>query len=86
MRNSLEPQVEAYKKIVILEDESEAQLLKSILIEREIPHLIRSYHDTAFDGLFQSQKGWGCISAPEIYEQKILEIVTDLRKPLIDPE
>ena len=74
--------MEAYKKVVVLEDEGEVQLLKSILVERDIPHLIRSYHDTAFDGLFQSQKGWGYISAPEMYEQEILEIVTDIRKPV----
>ena len=59
--------MDEYKKIITLEDGSEAQLLESILIEREIPHLMRSYHDTAFDGLFQSQKGWGNISAPEAF-------------------
>jgi len=75
-----------YKKVITLENESETRLLESILAEREIPHLIRSYHDTAFDGLFQSQKGWGYISAPEMYEQEILEIVTDIRKPFTGPE
>jgi hypothetical protein len=74
--------MEEYKKIVVLESESEMLLLKSILTEREIPHLIRSYHDTAFDGLFQSQKGWGYISAPEMFESEILEIITDIRKPI----
>jgi len=41
---------------------------------------MRSYHDTAFDGLFQTQKGWGYISSPEGYREEILEIVADLRK------
>ena len=74
--------MEEYKKIITLEGEGEAQLLKAVLTEREIPHLVRSYHDTAFDGLFQTQKGWGYISAPESYEKEVMEIVTDLRKPL----
>jgi hypothetical protein len=68
-----------YKKVLNLENEDEARLLDSILIEREIPHRIRSYHDTAFDGLFQSQKGWGIVSAPEPYHEEILEIIADLR-------
>ena len=56
---------EDYVRTATLENENEARLLVSILKDRGVPHLLRSYHDTAFDGLFQSQKGWGSISAPE---------------------
>jgi hypothetical protein len=45
---------EVYVKVDILENEIEAQLLDSILNERNIPHHIQSYYDTAFDGLFQT--------------------------------
>jgi len=72
--------MEEFKKTVTLEDDNEARLLDSILTERDIPHLMRSYQDTAFDGLFQTQKGWGYISSPEEYREEILEIVADLRK------
>ena len=71
---------EKFVKIAILENENEAGLLESILNERGVPHLVRSYHDTAFDGLYQSQKGWGNISAPSSCEEEILEILSDLRK------
>lgn len=67
-------------KITILEDEIEAQLLDSILNERRIPHQIRSYHDTAFDGLYQAQKGWGHISAPESEKDEILAILAELNE------
>jgi hypothetical protein len=40
---------EVYVKVDILENEIEAQLLDSILNERNIPHHIQSYYDTAFD-------------------------------------
>ena len=72
--------MENYKKIAVLENEIEAQLLESILIERNVPHIMRSYHDAAYDGIFQFQKGWGVVSAPVKYEEEIKEILADLRK------
>ena len=71
--------MEDYIKVVTLDNEIEAGLLESILSERGIPHRMRSYHDTAFDGLFQTQKGWGCINAPESYREEIKEILSDVR-------
>lgn len=35
-------------KILILDNEIEAKLLDSILTERDIPHRIKSYHDSAY--------------------------------------
>ena len=69
-----------YIKVAILDNEVEALLIESILKEREIPHMLRSYHDTAYDGLFQTQKGWGEIRAPETYEENILAIIEEVRK------
>lgn len=67
-------------KIIVLEDQFEAQLLSSILIERNIPHHLRSYHDTAYDGLFQASRGWGVVYAPQSYREEIIEILDDIRK------
>ena len=66
-------------KIIILENAIEAQLIGSILEQRNIPHRLRSYHDTAYDGLFQFQKGWGKLYAPQSYRQEILAVVEDVR-------
>ena len=71
---------EDYTRIATLENDIEAGLLEAILTERDIPHRMRSYHDTAFDGLFQTQKGWGFVSAPEPFHEEIEEILSDLRK------
>lgn len=72
--------MEGYVKAATLENEIEALLLESVLRERGIPHFLRSYHDTAYDGLFQAQKGWGLLTAPEERLEEILEILQDLRK------
>jgi hypothetical protein len=61
-------------KILILNNAIEADLLDGILNEREIPHIIRSYHDSAYDGLFQVQSGWGQLDAPEEFKEEILAI------------
>ncbi|MFW6052461.1 MAG: hypothetical protein ACOC8I_00995 [Desulfosalsimonas sp.] len=57
----------------------EAQLLGSVLEERAIPHRIRSHHDTAYNGLYQMQKGWGEIHAPALYKSTILDIIEQIR-------
>jgi len=65
--------------IAILDNIIEAQLVESILNEQNIPHFIRSFHDTAYDGLFQVQMGWGKLCAPLSYKQEIIEIINDVR-------
>ena len=66
-------------KIASLENTFEAQLVESFLTEHGIPHRIRSFHDTAYDGLFQVQRGWGAIFAPLTYEREILDILESIR-------
>jgi len=66
-------------KVAVLESMIEAQLINSILNEQNIPHQIRSFHDTAYDGLFQVQKGWGELRSPTPYKQEILKIIAIVR-------
>ena len=72
--------MEDFTKVIVLENDIEANLLDSILNERQIPHIMQSYYDTAYDGLYQTQKGWGHVSAPVLYHEVIKEVVFDLRK------
>ena len=65
-------------KILVLENEIEANLLDGLLKEREIPHVIRSYHDSAYDGLWQYHSGWGQLDAPEEYRDEILMIYSEM--------
>ena len=74
-----EDQEQTLIRIAILESTIEAQLIGSVLSDRKIPHLIRSYHDTAYDGLFQVQKGWGEIRAPLSFKDQITEILNSIR-------
>jgi hypothetical protein len=71
-------------KIAVLENAIEAQLLSSVLTQYEIPYRLRSYHDTAYDGLFQLQKGWGEIYGPQEVRQQIIEALAELRTQAAD--
>lgn len=68
-----------FVKIAALENAIEAQLLSSFLTQYEIPHRLRSYHDTAYDGLFQLQKGWGEVYGPHDVRQQVLDALAELR-------
>jgi hypothetical protein len=71
-------------KIAVLENAIEAQLLSSVLSQYEVPHRLRSFHDTAYNGLFQLQKGWGEISGPEDVRQQVLGALAELRSQSVD--
>ena len=67
-------------KVVVLKNEIEANIIGSVLKEKNIPHIIMSYHDSAYDGIFQIQKGWGYIEAPQEYKSRILKIYRDITR------
>jgi hypothetical protein len=75
---------QTFVNIAILDNIIEAQLIDSILKEHGIPHRIRSFHDTAYDGLFQFQMGWGALWAPVSSKEEILEILHDVRSKDFD--
>jgi hypothetical protein len=66
--------MEDFVKICSIKDEIEANYLSAQLQEREIPHMIRSFHDSVYDGIFQMQKGWGVLYAPDSFRLDIEKI------------
>lgn len=78
--------MQEFINVATLDNIIEAQLMDSILNEQNIPHRIRSYHDTAYDGLFQFQLGWGEIWAPFLNKEEILGILNDIRSKNFDDQ
>jgi hypothetical protein len=68
-----------YDKIADLDNEVEARVLAGLLEDAGIPYALRSYHDVAFDGIFQLRKGWGTIDAPVENREDILNILHQMR-------
>ena len=76
----MEEDLSEFDKITILKNEVQAQYLDEVLKDRKIPHSMRNYHDSAFDGVFQNLKGWGHIEAPVEFKEEILSILHELEK------
>ena len=74
------------ERIAVLRNEVEAQLLDGELAELDIPHLMKSYYDGAFDGVYQFSKGWGHIEAPSEFKDKILEVLAGIRQGSLNIE
>ena len=71
--------MERLEKIAVIRNEIEALCLKGEVEQHGIPHLIQSYQDSAYDGLFHFHGGWGHIEAPADYSREVLQILDDLR-------
>ena len=71
---------EPFIQIAVLDNLFEAQLLESVLKEQAIPHQLQSYYDTAYDGLFQVQKGWGAVLGPRNIKQHVLTLLAEIRQ------
>ena len=74
-------------RILTLRNEIEASLIDEILTEKEIPHIIRTFHDSAYDGVWQTDTAWGLVEAYEEDKDEILKIYAEMSLPgnIIDP-
>jgi hypothetical protein len=49
--------MDEFKRIIILDNEIEAQRMDSILTVQNIPRRLKPYQDSDYDGIFQAYKG-----------------------------
>jgi len=66
-------------KIAILNSKIEADILSEFLKRNSIPHIIRSYYDSAYDGIFQLQMGWGHVESYSTYKEIIINFLNEIR-------
>lgn len=67
-------------KILTIDNDAQAQALHEELNRLEIPHILRTYHDSAYDGLFQQSMGWGHIEAEPDYKDAICNAFDELEQ------
>jgi hypothetical protein len=72
--------VDRFERIASIDNEVLARILDDVLREHGIPHIMRSYHDSVYDGVFQLSRGWGFIEAPAEFKNEILSILDELKQ------
>jgi hypothetical protein len=75
---------EVFVKIATVENKFEADVLTNTLKKECIPVMVRSFHDTAYDGIYIPQKGWGIILVPAEDKDKAEEIITAVKNTIIE--
>jgi len=64
--------------IYTLANRFEADLLMDALHREGVPAILRSFEETAYDGLFVPQRGWGQILVPEEHVPEAHEVMAPL--------
>ena len=70
--------MEKYEKILVLNNEFEAERLEEVLLDKGIPHGIVSSDDSILEGINMLENGWGYIEAPEKWRNEITSIYKEL--------
>ena len=63
-----------------VENRFEGDRVSQALDEAKIPFLIKTFLDTAYDGLYLPQKGWGVVMVPEHFEEEAERIISEVRR------
>ncbi|MDY6851323.1 MAG: hypothetical protein SV487_04505 [Thermodesulfobacteriota bacterium] len=66
-------------RLTTLENRFEADLITEALTAEGIDFILRTYQDTAYDGLFVTQKGYGTLSVNEEDETMAMDLVRGIR-------
>jgi hypothetical protein len=67
-------------KAGIVENRFEGDRVSQALNEAQIPFLIKSFLDTAYDGLYIPQKGWGAVMVPEKFGEEAEKVIAEVKK------
>ena len=68
---------EKFVRLKVVQSLFEGQRIQALLQAASIPVMLNSYGDTALDGLYQAQKGWGEIRVPESRKDEAETIIEE---------
>ena len=75
-----------WTKVGTVENRFEGDRISQALQEARIPFLIKSFLDTAYDGLYIPQKGWGVVMVPEKNREEAKRLISEVKKIFIKEE
>lgn len=68
------------KKVLVFNNEIEAEWMAEILIEEGIPYHIQSYHQAGLNGIFQLEYGWGHLEVDPDHKEWVLKAYKELNE------
>jgi len=72
--------MEHWVKAGVVENRFEGDRISQVLNEGEIPFMIKSFLDTAYNGLYIPQKGWGVVMVPEGFHEEAKKLVKEVKQ------
>jgi hypothetical protein len=63
-----------------VENRFEGDRISQALDEAKIPFVMKSFHDTAYNGLYLPHKGWGAVLVPRNIRRAAAEIIAEVKK------
>ncbi len=69
---------EEFVPVKVAENAFEADRIREALEQEGIPVLVRTFQDTAYDGIYVAQKGWGYVEVPEPEKARAEKIVAEI--------
>lgn len=66
-------------KAGIVENRFEGDRISQSLQEAGIPFMVKSFLDTAYNGLYVPQKGWGMVLVPETFVDEAEKVIAEVK-------
>ncbi len=78
--------LERWVKVGTVENRFEGDRISQVLHEAGIPFLIKSFLDTAYDGLYIPQKGWGIVMVSKKQKEEAAALISEVKKTFVKEE
>lgn len=78
--------IDPWVKAGTIENRFEGDRISQALQEAGIPFLIKSFLDTAYDGLYIPQKGWGLVMVSEQNREEAERLILEIKKTFKEEE
>ena len=69
-----------WEKAGTVENRFEGDRVSQVLAEAEIPFMLKSFLDTAYDGLYIPQKGWAAVMVPGEFRERAERLISEVKK------
>ncbi len=73
-------------KAGVVENRFEGDRISQSLQDAGIPFMVKSFLDTAYNGLYVPQKGWGMVLVPETFLEEAEKVIREVKNGFEEEE